>query len=97
LDREGDEKWITVVNDIKNLVHFGQFNLLLNYPFTNNFDVIFCRNVLIYFERKDADYVVTQMRDKLRIGGYLFLGHSETAAGNVRGLRRIGPAIYVRE
>lgn len=94
---DGDEKRTAVVRGVRDLIHFGQFNLLMDYPFAHKFDAIFCRNVLIYFERKDAEYVVNKLRDQLHVGGYLFLGHSETAAGYVSGLRRIGPAIYIRE
>ena len=93
----GDERRLRMVNELRQHIQFGQFNLLLDYPFQYRFDAIFCRNVLIYFEPKNAEYVVTNLRNLLRPGGYLFLGHSETSAGNMPGLKRIGPAIYVRE
>lgn len=95
--QDGDERRIKISSYLQSKVHFGQFNLLLDYPFDHPFDVIFCRNVLIYFEKKDVEYVVKKMRDNLKRGGYLFLGHSESAAGTVPGLKRVGPAVFMKE
>lgn len=83
-----------VKESLKSWINFGRFNLLYNYPFKSKFDVIFCRNVLIYFDRKDVSYVINQLVSVLDQDGYLFLGHSEAIAGMVKGLKRIGPAVY---
>jgi chemotaxis protein methyltransferase CheR len=91
-DNGGD--WYRVNDSLKSMIQFGRFNLLKNYPFRYKFDVIFCRNVLIYFERETVQYVIRQMTQVLQPGGYLFLGHSEAVAGMFPGLKRAGPAVY---
>ena len=75
----GDGKW--KINDsVKRWVRFEQQNLLSADPLMNpyNLDVIFCRNVLIYFDEADAKKLVNIFYDSLRPGGFLFLGHSES-------------------
>jgi len=68
---------------LRSLVVFRQFNLLSDsYSFTQPFDVVFCRNVLIYFDRKDCEYVVQSLTRSLSHMGHLFLGHAE--AGTLR-------------
>ncbi|HEY0744300.1 MAG TPA: CheR family methyltransferase [Chryseosolibacter sp.] len=58
------------------------------------FDFIFCRNVTIYFDAKTRGEVLQRMVDKLKPGGYLFLGHSETAFGTSLPIKGIQPTIY---
>ncbi|WP_218109783.1 CheR family methyltransferase [Oligoflexus tunisiensis] len=92
--QEDGARWYRVDDSLKSMVQFGRFNLLKNYPFRYKFDVIFCRNVLIYFERETVQYVIRQMTQVLQPGGHLFLGHSEAVAGMFPGLKRAGPAVY---
>ncbi len=61
------------------------------------FDFIFCRNVTIYFDAKTRGEVLARMVSKLRPGGYLFLGHSETALGTDLPLKSIQPTIYQKK
>jgi chemotaxis protein methyltransferase CheR len=70
-----------------------------SYDVERDFDVIFCRNVLIYFERDVQQAVVGRLASHLRPGGYLLLGHAEALAGNDQpGLRQIAPTVFqVRE
>lgn len=84
----------SVNEELREYVQFGRFNLLKNYPFKNKFDFIFCRNVLIYFDKETVNYVVRQMTQVMQPHGYLFLGHSEAIAGMMSGLKRAGPAVY---
>lgn len=80
---------------IKNRIHFGVFNLnKKEYNLPYMFDFIFCRNVIIYFDAKTRAEVLKKMVDKLRPGGLLFLGHSETAIGTSLPLKSIQPTIY---
>ncbi len=69
--------------EIKSMVRFEQANLLdkLRMGTFRNFDVIFCRNVLIYFDNKAKTQVVNSLYDSLKPGGYLFIGHSESLHG----------------
>lgn len=76
-----DEKGDYRINDrVKELVSFSSVNLLDPYKSSliNNMDVIFCRNVIIYFDREAKKKVMESFYHKLREGGYLLLGHSES-------------------
>jgi chemotaxis protein methyltransferase CheR len=60
------------------------------------FDVIFCRNVLIYFDNETKIELINRFVSLLRPGGWLYLGHSETLNGNHQGLALTGRTIYRR-
>ncbi|MEM1429512.1 MAG: protein-glutamate O-methyltransferase [Pseudomonadota bacterium] len=68
---------LSVKDEVRSLVAFKELNLLENWPMRGRFDVIFCRNVMIYFDRKTQERLWEGFRDALRDGGYLFVGHSE--------------------
>lgn len=81
--------------EIKSKIQLGVLNLnnsSLNVPHT--FDFIFCRNVTIYFDAKTREEVLQRIVSKLKPGGYLFLGHSETALGMALPIKSIKPTIY---
>lgn len=64
--------------ELTQILHFSQFNLIKDpYRFQKPFHLIFCRNVLIYFDEKTINYVIDQLLSCLVPGGLLFLGHSE--------------------
>jgi chemotaxis protein methyltransferase CheR len=69
-----------VVEEIRRLCHFGQLNLLdaARVPFVGRVDVVFCRNVLIYFDADSRRRVIEAFYERLLPGGYLLLGHSES-------------------
>ncbi len=69
-----------IVDHVRELVSFSSVNLLDPYKTSliGNIDVIFCRNVIIYFDREAKKKVIASFFDKLREGGYLLLGHSES-------------------
>lgn len=75
-------------------VQFGRLNLMKNYPFKGRFDIIFCRNVLIYFDKDTVSNVIHKMTRVMRPEAHLFLGHSEAIAGMQPGFQRAGPAVY---
>jgi chemotaxis protein methyltransferase CheR len=84
--------------DITRRIQLGVLNLnnpLYHLPHT--FDFIFCRNVTIYFDAKTREEVLTRIVDKLKPGGYLFLGHSETALGTTLPIKSIQPTIYQKQ
>ncbi len=68
-------------NDIRSMVKFRKFNLLDNFAGLGKFDVIFCRNVLIYFDQPTKSGVLNRMRKTLSDDGALFLGAAETVLG----------------
>ena len=76
-------------------VKFRTLNLLnSSYNITNDFDIIFCRNVFIYFERATQQKVIRRLVHLLNRGGYLFTGHSETLTGLKMPLEQMGLSIY---
>ena len=83
-------------SEIKNMITFRRLNLLENWPFSGPFDVIFCRNVLIYFDAPTKHRLVGRFAEMLAPGGTLYLGHSESLLGNHDLLVSIGKTIYRR-
>lgn len=77
-------------------VSFAQINLNEPLPDIGLFDVIFLRNVLIYFEPDKKQQIVSRLVHKLRPGGHLFIGHSESLAGMALSLQLLAPSIYRR-
>lgn len=67
-----------VIEEIKQLIAFKQLNLLDHWPMTGKFDVIFCRNVMIYFDEPTRDKLIKRFHELLKPGGWLYIGHSET-------------------
>ena len=79
---------------VKELVSFRKLNLLGEWPMKRQFDVIFCRNVLIYFDNETKARLVDRFVDILKPGGWLYLGHSESASGNISTLETVGRTVY---
>lgn len=80
---------------IRSLVRFRRLNLLEGQPpFTEPFQIIFCRNVMIYFDRPTQEELIKRLRARLVPGGYLMVGHSESLTGINHGLKMIRPATY---
>lgn len=75
------EHCMSVNEEIKRLVNFKLFNLLDHYGSMGKFDVIFCRNVLIYFSPQVKSKIINQLAQSLNPNGYLFLGASESVSG----------------
>ena len=88
---------VMVGRDIRSLVTFRRLNLMELWPFTGNFDAIFCRNVMIYFDGPTKTALVERFTQKLKPGGWLYIGHSELLIGSHPGLRLIGRTTYRRE
>lgn len=78
-DQSGD-RWL-LKNEIKSMVQYKQFNLLTPMAALGRFDVIFCRNVLIYFDRETKSQVLNAMTGLLPEDGFVFLGGAETVLG----------------
>lgn len=67
-----------ISDEIKNSVTFRLFNLMEPFPFKNPFDIIFCRNVMIYFDKEVQEKLVGNFYTSLAKNGFLFIGHSES-------------------
>lgn len=77
----GDNEMLKVKDSVKKLVNFRQLNLLGSYSLMGRFDIVFCRNVLIYFSPEVKAKILSQIHGVLNKGGYLFLGASESLSG----------------
>lgn len=83
--------------EIRELVTFRRENLLEVTPQKlGRFDLVLCRNVLIYFDAATKATVLDRLVDCLNPGGYLFLGYAESLNGQVRGLLNVAPSVYRR-
>ena len=81
-------------DQLRKRVHFSQINLSNPLPSLGQFDVIFLRNVMIYFEMETKRQLIERIIPLLSPGGYLFIGHSESLNGISSELKLIKPAIY---
>jgi len=89
-----DEERFIIVDEIKNEVIFRKFNLMDAFPFKKKFHVIFCRNVMIYFDNNTKFQLLNKLYNALDYGGYLFVGHAESLNFNNTRFKNIAPAIY---
>ena len=83
-----------VKEDIRNMVRFQRFNLMMPPPSDFTSDIIFCRNVMIYFDKQTQEKLVNRLYKTLNTGGYFFIGHSESLTGLEHPFKYIGPSIY---
>ena len=79
---------------IRGCATFRRVNLIEPFPWRGQFPVIFCRNVMIYFDRVTQKELVRKLSASLESGGYLFVGHAESLSGIDHGLEYVRPAIY---
>lgn len=93
-DRTRDE--VRIVPELRRWTNFVRMNLMDSaYPVDRDVDIIFCRNVLIYFDKQTQRKVVDQLCAHLRPGGYLMVGHSESMIHNgSTGLKQVQPTIF---
>jgi len=88
---------VKVSPNLRKKVRFGRLNFMDNhYDVPETFDVIFCRNVLIYFDRETQARVIQKLCEKLRPDGYFFLGHSESIMNMQVPLKQVKPTIFKR-
>jgi chemotaxis protein methyltransferase CheR len=85
-----------VAPHVRRVIEYRQLNFLDATDLNERFDVIFCRNVMIYFDREMQQRVVSLLERHLVPGGYVFISHSESLNGTAHGLRWIAPAVYQR-
>jgi len=96
--RKLDNEKSVIVDEIKNEVIFRKFNLMERiFPFKRKFHVIFCRNVMIYFDTETKLELVNKFYEHLEYGGYLFIGHSESLNRENTKFKYVMPALYRKE
>jgi chemotaxis protein methyltransferase CheR len=81
-------------SEVRAMIHFQHFNLMNPLPESYCCSVIFCRNIMIYFDKPTQQDLVQRLSTHLEDGGYLFIGHSESLNGIAHGLEYISPATY---
>jgi chemotaxis protein methyltransferase CheR len=82
---------------LRDIVQFSRVNLMDNPPHNFRFDIIFCRNVMIYFDKATQETLVSRFHQCLNRGGYLFIGHSESLTGLSHALEYIEPGVYRKQ
>jgi chemotaxis protein methyltransferase CheR len=88
---------VRIVPELRAAVRFGRVNLMETpYQVEHDMDIIFCRNILIYFDKETQETVLRNLTSHLRAGGFLFLGHSETLGGFRLPLEPVGPTVFRR-
>ena len=85
---------VTVQRHVRELVTFGQVNLVGAWPMKGPFDAIFCRNVMIYFDTPTRDRLCSRLRTLLHQDGLLYIGSSESLVGQLNGLQIVSPGVY---
>lgn len=80
--------------ELRALVEFRRMNLMEPVPQIGHFPLIFCRNVMIYFDKPTQQRVVDRLAGCLEPGGYLLTGHAESLMGIEHGLKYVQPAVY---
>jgi chemotaxis protein methyltransferase CheR len=88
------EGYMRVKPELRNRLHFFAFNLLDNMASLGKFDLIFIRNVMIYFDDKTRQKIISGLQQCLNKDGHLFISHSETLHGLEHSFELIKPAIY---
>lgn len=96
-------KYFTKVNNgykVKDEIHrnikYRHFNLMNNFNFKNGFDMIFCRNVMIYFNNSTQETLINKFYNHIVPGGILFIGHSESLINKNHKFKNLGPSMYLK-
>lgn len=89
-----DGKQARIKEEVKSLIQFNRLNLLGEWPMRQKFDVIFCRNVVIYFNKETQKELFGRYAEMLHDGGYLIIGHSESLHGVNQRFKPMGRTIY---
>ncbi|NDV23435.1 chemotaxis protein CheR [Desulfovibrio sp. JC022] len=85
---------VRVAPHLRSKVDFRRLNFMEPFPFKDQKDIIFCRNVVIYFDRETQYTLFKKFCSTLSKGGYLFIGHSESISGMELPVRQIAPTVY---
>jgi len=88
---------IKVRSELQNMITFRQLNLMEPWPLKNQFDIIFCRNVVIYFDKPTQRVLFKRYHDVLKDTGHMFIGHSETMFKVSEDFQLIGNTTYIKK
>jgi len=82
--------------ELKNLISFARLNLMEEWPMKGPFKIIFCRNVMIYFDKQTQEKLVGKYYNLLEPGGHLFIGHSENLSSISHSYKYVQPGVYMK-
>jgi chemotaxis protein methyltransferase CheR len=91
-DKQGEN--YKVKPELKKMIHFKRLNLLQKWPMKGSFDLIFCRNVVIYFDKETKEELFNNYANILMSQGNLFLGHSESMGKDQKNFKGLGKTMY---
>jgi chemotaxis protein methyltransferase CheR len=95
--KDQENPMVRIVPNLRSKARFQRLNLMdSSYNVPKDFDIIFCRNVLIYFDRETQEKVINKLCMHLKPGGYFFLGHSESISGIDVPLKPLKPTMFVK-
>ena len=97
--QKGTKRWngyLRIKPSLRELISFKRFNLMEAFSFETRFEIIFCRNVMIYFDKSTQQNLFRKFYDVLKKEGYFFIGHSESLTGFDHKFRYIQPSIYTK-
>lgn len=95
--KDREKKLVRIIPKLRTKTKFKRLNFMdESYSIDDVFDIIFCRNVLIYFDRPTQESVINKLCRKLKKGGYFFLGHSESINGLRVPLVQLKPTIFMK-
>ena len=96
--KDPEKRLVKVIPELKKKVQLQRLNLITDEFFKNGkFHIIFCRNVMIYFEKENQRKLIEKFYDVLESGGYLFIGHSETLLTVDLPLAQRAPSVYQKK
>lgn len=86
-----------VSDDLRRMIKFGRLNLMKTpYPMQGPLDIVFCRNVMIYFDNKGRKGFLDEAYRLLKPGGYLMVGHAESLSGMLSNFKSVEPSVYIK-
>jgi chemotaxis protein methyltransferase CheR len=92
------KKLYRVNGSIRKMIHFSRLNLSSPpYPMKGPMDIIFCRNVMIYFDKRVKKRLLEDMYRLLKPGGYLMVGHAESLSGILSRFKSVKPSVYIKQ
>lgn len=94
--RDRSKKLVRLVPEVRRVVQFHRLNFMEEFALPKPMHIIFCRNVVIYFDKTTQERLFLKLCRNLTPGGYLFIGHSESLAGMELPLTQVAPTIYQR-
>lgn len=95
--KNSEKRTVRIIANLRYKANFKRLNFIdETYHINELFDVVFCRNVLIYFDRETQENVISKLCTKIKKGGYFFLGHSESIINMDLPLKQVKPTVFRR-